>query len=179
MWPAFFIRVSPASRNAKPACMKITRVAVMTTQIVLAAMRRSWFLGTDLDPLEPAARAVVRHVADRSRPDETVARLVAAARRVDDRVDDAGREAVLDDERQERLRQEPRLEHAAAVLVRDPALPSVTDRFDDRHADVARRLLHRVDHGLDPLPDHDCLDLDHPPPPRFRAQKKRPRSRSS
>src|SRR3982750_5017025 len=97
MCPAFFIRVSPASRNAKPACMNMTRVAVMTTQIVLAAMRRSWFLGTDLHPLEPAARAVVRDVADRSRPDETVARLVAAARRVADGVDDAGGGGVLDD----------------------------------------------------------------------------------
>ena len=37
MWPTFFIRVRPASRNAKPACMKITSTAVMTTQIVLAA----------------------------------------------------------------------------------------------------------------------------------------------
>ena len=34
MWPAFFIRVRPASRNAKPACMNITRMAVTTTQIV-------------------------------------------------------------------------------------------------------------------------------------------------
>src|SRR5436305_5168261 len=179
MWPAFFIRVRPASRNGKPACMNITRIAVTTTKIVLAAMRRSWFLGTDLHPLEPAARAIVRDVADRSRPDETVARLVAASRRIDDRVDDAAREVILDDERQERLRQEPRLEHAAAILVRDPALPPVADRFDDRHADVTRRLLHRVDHRLDPLPDHDCLDLDHPHLPVFRAQKKRPRSRSS
>ena len=37
MWPTFFIRVSPASRKAKPACMKITSTPVMTTQIVLAA----------------------------------------------------------------------------------------------------------------------------------------------
>ena len=41
MWPAFFIRVRPASRKAKPACMNITSTAVMTTQIVLAAMSRS------------------------------------------------------------------------------------------------------------------------------------------
>src|SRR5436309_13908745 len=89
MCPAFFIRVSPASRNAKPACMNITRTAVTTTQIVLAAIRRSWFLGTDLHPLEPAARPVVRDVRDLRRPDEAVARFVAAPRRVDDRVDDA------------------------------------------------------------------------------------------
>src|SRR3954453_5812957 len=174
MLPAFFIRVRPASRKAKPACMNMTRIAVTTTQIVLAAMRRSWFLGTDLHPLEPAARPVVRDVADRSRPDETVARLVAASRRIDDRVDDPGREVILDDERQERLRQEPRLEHAAAVLVRDSALPPVTDRLDDRHADVTGRLLHRVDHRLDPLPDYDCLDLDHPHLPVFEHKKSAP-----
>ena len=46
MWPAFFIRVRPASRNAKPACMNMTSTAVMTTQIVLAAISRSEFLGT-------------------------------------------------------------------------------------------------------------------------------------
>jgi hypothetical protein len=37
MWPTFFIRVRPASRNAKPACMNITSTPAMTTQIVLAA----------------------------------------------------------------------------------------------------------------------------------------------
>jgi len=41
MWPAFFMRVRPASRNAKPACMNITRIAVTTTQIVDAATSRS------------------------------------------------------------------------------------------------------------------------------------------
>ena len=44
MWAAFFIRVRPASRNAKPACMNITRIAVTTTQIVFAAIRRSALL---------------------------------------------------------------------------------------------------------------------------------------
>ena len=39
--PTFFILVSPASRNANPACMNITRIAATTTQIVLAAMVRS------------------------------------------------------------------------------------------------------------------------------------------
>ena len=38
MWPTFFIRVRPASRNAKPACMKMTSIAARTTQIVLAAI---------------------------------------------------------------------------------------------------------------------------------------------
>src|SRR5438128_2721632 len=91
MCPAFFIRVRPASRNAKPACMNITRTAVTTTQIVLAAIRRSLLaiaaLSTDLHLLQLPARAVVRHVSDRRRPDEAVARLVAAAGRVDDGVD--------------------------------------------------------------------------------------------
>src|SRR5256885_5203667 len=117
MWPAFFIRVNPASRNAKPACMNITRTAVTTTQIVLAAISRSWFLGTDLHLLDAPAGPVVRHVLDRTRPHEAVARLVAAAGGVDDRVDDPVGERVVDDERQQRLGQEPRLEDAPAVLV--------------------------------------------------------------
>src|SRR3954452_15250032 len=163
MWPAFFIRVSPASRNAKPACMNITRTAVRTTQIVLAAISRSWFLGIDLDLPEPAARAVVGDAVDGARPDEPVARLVAAPRRVGDRGGDGVGELVLDDERQQRLGQEARFEDAAAVLVRDAALPAVADRLDDRHADVPGLLLDRVDHRLDPLPDHHRLDLDHSP----------------
>ena len=87
--------------------------------------------------------------------------LVAAARRVDDRRDDAVDALVLDDEDQQRLRQEARLEDAPAVLVRDPALPAVADRLDHRHADVPGRVLDRVDHRLDALADDDGLDLDH------------------
>src|ERR671932_607402 len=117
MCPAFFIRVSPASRNAKPACMNITRTAATTTQIVLAAIRRSWFLGTDLHLLDAPAGAVVRDAVDRRRPDEAVAGLVAAARRVGDRLDDLVRARVGDDEGEERLREEARLEDAAAILV--------------------------------------------------------------
>src|SRR2546425_6383642 len=60
-----------------------------------------------------------------------------------------------------RLRQEPRLEHAAAVFVRDAALAPVSDRLDDRDADVTGLLLDRVDHRLDTLADDDRLDLDH------------------
>ena len=52
MWPAFFIRVRPASRKANPACMNITSTAVMTTQMVDAAINRSWLLGTDLHLLQ-------------------------------------------------------------------------------------------------------------------------------
>src|SRR6266568_4532812 len=107
MWAAFFIRVRPASRNAKPACMNMTRTAVMTTQIVLAAISRSWFLGTKLNLLESPACPVVGDVADGRRPDEPVARLVAAAGGVRDRLDDVRRERVLDDEREQRLGQEP------------------------------------------------------------------------
>src|SRR5205085_8127751 len=72
-----------------------------------------------------------------------------------------GRERVRDYEGEQRLRQEARLEDATAVLVRDPALAAVADRFDDGHAHVPGLLLDRVDHGLDPLPQHDRLDLDH------------------
>src|SRR5581483_5471530 len=88
MWPAFFIRVRPASRKAKPACMNITSTAVTTTQMVLAAISRSWFLGIRLHLLQSHPGPVVRHVLHRRRPDEAVARLAAAPRRVDDRVHD-------------------------------------------------------------------------------------------
>src|SRR5213075_2234001 len=35
--------------------------------------------------------------------------------------------------------------------------------LDHRDADVARLLLHGVDHGLDPLPDYHRFDLRHEP----------------
>src|ERR1700704_1770243 len=111
MWPAFFIRVRPASRNAKPACMNITSTAAITTQIVDAAISRSLFLGTDLHPLlQLASRPVVDDVGDRGRPDEAVARFVPGTRGVDDGVDDELCNPVLDDEDQHRLRQKARLE---------------------------------------------------------------------
>src|SRR5690348_14381616 len=90
MWPAFFIRVRPASRKAKPACMNITSTAVTITQIVLAAISKSWFLGTDFHLLQALARPVVGHVPDGCRPDQSVARLVAAARGRSDRSRDGG-----------------------------------------------------------------------------------------
>src|SRR5215210_1255665 len=195
MWAAFFIRVRPASRNAKPACMNITSTAATTTQSVLAARRRSEFfmpeppshrridrsVQTDaratparpdvgiasdasrrpLRALERQAGAVVRDVLDPSRPDEPVAVVVAAARRVGHACCDRAGQLVGDHEREQRLRQEARLEHAPAVLVRDPALAAVTDCLDDRHADVPRLLLDRVDHGLDPLAQDDSLHLRH------------------
>src|SRR4051812_30575658 len=106
MWPAFFIRVRPASRKANPACMNMTRTAAMTTQIVLAAINRSLFLGTDLHLPELPAGPVVRDFSDGGRPGQPVPRLVAAASRVHDRLDDGVRHLVGDHERQQRLRQE-------------------------------------------------------------------------
>src|SRR6516162_8578560 len=88
MCAAFFMRVRPASRNANPACMNMTRTAVTTTQIVLAAIRRLWLLAKGLGLLQSQGRAVVGHVGDRRRPDDSVARLVAAPGRVGDRRDD-------------------------------------------------------------------------------------------
>ena len=41
MWPTFFMRVRPASRNANPACMNITRIAAMSTHTVLVAIASS------------------------------------------------------------------------------------------------------------------------------------------
>src|SRR5580765_150611 len=161
MWPAFFIRVRPASRNAKPACMNITRMAVTTTQIVDAAMSRSWFLGIDCRLLQARSGPVVRDVRGRAGPHEPVARLVAAARRVHDRRDDLVDDRVGHDEDEQRLRQEPRLEDAAAVLVGDAALLAVADCLDHGHADVTRCVFDRVDHGLDALADDDRLDLVH------------------
>src|SRR6476620_1835187 len=138
MCPAFFMRVRPASRKAKPACMNITSTAVTTTQIVLAATRRS-LLDTCLHLLEPASRPVVDHVVDGRTPDDSVAGLVAAACRVGNRRRDLLGEIVLDEEDQQCLRQEARFEHATAVLVRDAALTSVPDGLEHRHADVSGR----------------------------------------
>src|SRR5207247_808913 len=147
MWPAFFIRVRPASRKAKPACMNITSTAVMTTQIVLAAMRRSEFLGTGLHLLELASRAVVHHAVDARAPHDPVARFVAAPGGVADHRGDVVGDLVLDEEDQQRLRQEARLEHTTAVLVRDAALPAVPHRLDHGHAYMSGRLLDCIDHG--------------------------------
>src|SRR5262249_59657366 len=44
--------------------------------------------------------------------------------------------------------------------VRDAALPSVPERLHDRDADVPCLVFDRVDHRLDALTDHVCLDLD-------------------
>src|SRR5205823_4405173 len=131
--------------------MNITSTAVTTTQIVLAATSRS-LLDTRLHLLEPASRAVVEDGVDLRAPDDPVARLVAAARRIADHRGDLLGDLVLDEEDQDRLRQEARFEHPTAVLVRDAALPAVSDGLDHGHADVPGRLLDRIDHGFDPLP---------------------------
>src|SRR6267378_4280547 len=163
MCPAFFMRVSPASRKAKPACMNMTSTAVMTTQMVDAATRRSCL---DIEFLQWCAGAVVHDVVDGGDPAEAVARLVTAARRVDDGRDHVVDDLVRDDEDEHRLRQEPRLEDPAAVLVRDAALATVADRLDYGHADVACRVLDGVDHRLHALSDDDCFDLLHRATPR-------------
>ena len=80
---------------------------------------------------------------------------------------------VLDDEREHRLGQEPRLEDPPAVLVRDAALTAVPDRLDDGHADMAGLLLDGVDDRLDALPDYDRLDLDSSSPGSFPGPKKK------
>src|SRR3954453_7883362 len=119
MWPAFFIRVSPASRNANPACMNITSTAAITTQTVLTAIPRS-LLDTCLHLLELQTGPVVDDVRYRRLPHEPVARLVAAPRRVRDRGLDGIGDLVPDEEGQDGLRQEPGLEHPPAILMRDP-----------------------------------------------------------
>src|SRR4051794_21747195 len=167
MCPAFFMRARPAARNAKPACMNMTSTAVMTTQIVDAATRRSCF---DIEFLQWCAGAVVHDVGDGRHPAEAVARLVAAPRGVDDGGDHAVDDVVADDEHEQRLRQEARLEHTPAVLVCDAALLAVTDRLDHRHTDVAGRFLDGIYHRLYTLSDDDCFDLLHVRPRSLRAR---------
>src|SRR5437867_12665978 len=103
MWPAFFSRVSPASRKAKPACMNITRMAVTTTQIVDAAISRSC-LDTCLHLLEADPCAVVPDVRDRARPAEAVPGLVAAVCGVHHGPDPGADDVIGDDEDELRLR---------------------------------------------------------------------------
>src|SRR5437764_6225680 len=114
-----------------------------------------------LHRLERPAGAVVGDVFDAACPDEAVARLVARPRGVRDRFDHSRRDLVVDDEREQCLRQEARFEDTPPVLVRDAALASVTDRLDHRDADVACLLLDGVDHGFDALADDYGFDLDH------------------
>ena len=161
MWPTFFIRVRPASRNAKPACMNMTRIAARTTQIVLAAIASSLLRHTTStsSSRRPVRLCVTLKTGDD--PADAVAVLVAGAGGVDDRVHDVVRDLVPDDEDQVRLGQEARLEDPPPVLVRDPALAAVPDGLDHRHADVAGVLLDRVHDRLDAVADDHCLDLDH------------------
>src|SRR5581483_8168230 len=148
MCPAFFMRVRPASRNAKPACMNMTRTAVITTHTVEIAISSSC-RDIELHLLEPAARPMMSDAPYGRDPAQAVTRLVAAAGGVDDRLDDVVDHLVGHDEDEHRLRQEPRLEDTAAVLVRDTPLAAVADRLDHRDPHVARGLFDGVDHGLD------------------------------
>jgi len=121
----------------------------------------------------------VADVEDGRRPDDPVARLVPGAGRGHDRLDDRVDELVLDEEDEQRLRQEARLEDAAAVLVRDPGLAAVAHGLEHGHAHVPRPLGDRVHHRLDPVPHDDCLDLQHPIPPASDHEKSARNSRSS
>src|SRR5713101_8100760 len=128
--------------------MNITNTAVMTTQMVDAAINKSWFLGTGPDPLELAPCSMMDDVGDLRGPDEPVAGLVAAAGGIDDRVDHELGQTILDHEDQHRLGQEARLENAPPILMRHSTLPTVTDGLDHGHTDMPGRL-------------HDRLHLHH------------------
>src|SRR3954467_11525357 len=97
MCPAFFIRVRPASRKAKPACMNMTSTAVITTQTVEIETSSSCF-DMELHLLPATAGAVMGDAPHRCDPAETVARLVAAARGIGDRFDDDVDDLVGNDE---------------------------------------------------------------------------------
>ena len=120
-------------------------------------------LHLELHPLQARTCSVVHHGLERGGPDETVARRVSAPGGVGDRLDHCVRATVLDDEDEERLGEEARLEDPAAVLVRDAPLAAVADRLEDGHTDVTGLRLDRVDDRLDALPDDHRLDLDHSP----------------
>ncbi len=47
-WPAFFIRVEPASKRAKPACIKITSMAATMTHVASIAEAREANVGSIL-----------------------------------------------------------------------------------------------------------------------------------
>src|SRR4051794_15367341 len=88
---------------------------------------------------------------------------MARAGRVDDRGDRALDVLVGDDERHVGLRQEPRLEDASPVLVRDALLAAVTDGLDDRDAYVPGGGLDRLHNGLDAVSDDDRFHFHHLP----------------
>ena len=164
MWPTFFIRVSPASRKAKPACMNITSIAARTTQTVLAAMASSLLSSSDLHLLEAAVpvrwcvtlkTGVVQQIPSPDswpvRAASTIASTTASAS--SSRTTNVS--CALGRNRDSKTR--------PAVLVRDAALAAVPDRLDHRDADVTGVLLDRVHHRLDPVADDDRLDLHHRP----------------
>ena len=118
MCAAFFIRVRPASRKAKPACMNMTRTAATTTQTVFIAISSLVVHRLILQtlPVRWWTTSSMGDVQQRPSPDRgRCGRRRRSPRRP------LG-ERVLDDEDEERLRQEARLEDPAAVLVGDAAL---------------------------------------------------------
>ena len=86
---------------------------------------------------------------------------MARAGRVDDRRDRALDVLVGDDERHVRFRQEPRLEDASPVLVRDALLAPVTDGLEDGDADVPGAGLDGLHDGLDAVSDDDRFHFHH------------------
>ena len=161
MWPTFFIRVRPASRKAKPACMNITRIAGdehphgARRDVELSGSSSDLHLLQWLRPVRLCVTFSTGDVQTIPSPDSlplraasTIAATTASATSsstTNVRTPSAG----------------TGLEDPAAVLVRDAALAAVADRLDHRHPDVSGLVLDRVDHGLDALPDDDRLDLGH------------------
>ena len=163
MWPAFFIRVRPASTKAKPACMNMTSIAATTTQTVFTAIRRSALFIWSSTPSRLAPVLLCATVSSgevQTRPSPAGFPLRAASAIASTTASAA---TVLDDEDEERLGEEARLEDPAAVLVRDAPLAAVADRLEDGHTDMTGLRLDRVDDRLDALPDDHRLDLDHSP----------------
>ena len=172
MWPTFFIRVSPASRKAKPACMNITSTAAIDDPDRAGGECELLGCHTVSTSLELCSGAVVGDVADGRDPADAVTGSwpVRAASTIAS--SDGVGDLVAHDEGQVRLRQEPRLEDAAPVLVRDASLAAVADRLDHGDADVAGVLLDGVHHGLDAVADDDRLHFLHLPVlPRWTNKK--------
>ena len=124
MWPTFFIRVRPASRNAKPACMNITRIG-REDDPDRADVAMASSLGRHATSTSSSfAPGAVVDVTSRPGVVQTIPSPdswpVRAASTIASTTPSAS--SSVDDEDQQRLRQEARLEDAAAVLVRDAAL---------------------------------------------------------
>ena len=109
-------------------------MAATTTQTV--SQRSAGRLSSSrLHLLQARTRSVVRDVLDGRGPDEAVPSGITASGCVGDRLDHRLRSRVLDDEDEQRLREEARLEDPAAVLVGDAPLPAVTYRLENSGAE--------------------------------------------